>query len=81
MCGRGKLFYQSGKVAYDGQLENDLFHGTGILYNEVPEPLPHSFDYSNFEDIDENWISYEGNFVIIQGSSDKTRRKATECCC
>jgi hypothetical protein len=36
MCGKGKLYYQSGKIAYDGYLENDLFHGMGILFNEQP---------------------------------------------
>ena len=36
MSGKGKLFYQSGKIAYDGYLESDLFHGSGILYNEMP---------------------------------------------
>ena len=60
MCGRGKLFYQSGKLAYEGYLENDLFHGTGTLYNEQPEKLTKSFDFRNFEDIDEFWMTYEG---------------------
>ena len=52
MCGRGKLYYQSGKLAYEGYLENDLFHGAGTLYNEQPEDLRKPFDYTNFEDID-----------------------------
>lgn len=33
MCGKGKLFYQSGKLAYDGNWDNDQFTGFGILYN------------------------------------------------
>ena len=49
MCGRGKLYYQSGKIAYEGYLEKDLFHGSGILYNEDPETLTVPFNYSNFD--------------------------------
>jgi hypothetical protein len=33
MCGRGKLYYQSGNIAYDGEWKNDQFAGFGVLYN------------------------------------------------
>ena len=33
MAGKGKLFYQSGKLAYEGGWANDQFEGQGILYN------------------------------------------------
>ena len=65
MCGKGKLYYQSGKLAYDGYLENDLFHGTGILFNEQTEKLVVPFDYKNFENIEEFWLSYEGTLFLI----------------
>ena len=60
MCGRGKLFYHSGNLAYEGHFEKNLFHGTGTLYNEQPKKLIESFDYRNFEDIDGFWVIYEG---------------------
>jgi hypothetical protein len=37
MSGQGKLFYQSGKIAYDGNWSNDQFSGLGVLYNESPQ--------------------------------------------
>ena len=33
MEGEGKLYYQSGIVAYEGQFSKDSFHGFGKLYN------------------------------------------------
>ena len=33
MTGYGKLFYQSGRIAYEGYWENDKFDGKGTLYN------------------------------------------------
>jgi hypothetical protein len=36
MEGFGKLYYQSGKLAYEGEWKKDQFMGKGILYNEVP---------------------------------------------
>ena len=61
MSGHGKLFYQSGKIAYDGDWNNDQFTGFGILYNEEPLALNRPFDYSNLDDIDEYWTRFEGN--------------------
>lgn len=49
MSGKGKLYYQSGRLAYEGNWSNDKFHGQGILYNDNPELLTRSFDYSNFD--------------------------------
>ena len=51
MEGFGRLFYQSGKLAYDGTWHNDQFHGKGTLFNEGFEELDGSFDYTNFDDI------------------------------
>lgn len=67
MSGKGKLYYESGKIAYDGHLEQDLFHGSGTLYNELPETLTTTFDYKNFEEIEEYWIKYEGKNTIYIG--------------
>lgn len=33
MEGYGKLYYQSGKLAYEGEWKADQFTGKGILYN------------------------------------------------
>lgn len=48
----GKLFYQSNRLAYQGDWRNDQFSGRGTLYNEYPEPLSVPFDYRNFDDIE-----------------------------
>ena len=62
MEGKGKLYYQSRKLAYDGSWKSDQFSGRGILYNEVPDILESSFNYENFDDVDEYWTKYEGIF-------------------
>jgi len=33
MHGEGKLFYPSGRMAYEGSFKYDKFHGKGKLYN------------------------------------------------
>lgn len=60
MSGRGKLFYQSGKIAYDGEWSNDQFTGFGVLYNEEPVMLNKAFEYTNLDEIDEYWTRFEG---------------------
>lgn len=32
----GSLFYASGKPAYEGDWNEDKFHGIGVLHNEIP---------------------------------------------
>lgn len=39
MNGFGKLYYQSGHLAYEGNWENGEFHGEGKIINENPEPI------------------------------------------
>jgi hypothetical protein len=34
MEGRGALYYQSGKIAYEGEWKEDKLQGFGTLYNE-----------------------------------------------
>ena len=58
MEGQGKLFYQSGRIAYDGEWNDDQFTGFGTLFNEYPVPLDQPFDYSNLDLIDEYWTKF-----------------------
>jgi len=37
MNGYGKLYYDSGELAYEGQWYKDEFHGRGIVYNDSYE--------------------------------------------
>ena len=55
MHGYGKLYYSNKRIAYEGQWYMDQFHGKGKVYNDEPEPLNGPFDYSNFENLDEQW--------------------------
>jgi hypothetical protein len=64
MEGQGKLYYQSGKLAYDGTWKGDQFMGYGVLYNEAHDSLSGSFNYNNFDDVDEHWTKYEGNNLV-----------------
>lgn len=48
MSGFGKLYYQSNKIAYEGDWVDDQFQGTGKLYNESPIYIE-TFDYLNFD--------------------------------
>jgi serine/threonine protein kinase len=63
MDGVGTLFYAGGNVAYKGEWKEDKFHGKGIVYNEAPVPPVGGFDYSNFDNLQDYWIRYEGDFV------------------
>lgn len=51
MDGQGKLYYQSGNLAYHGNFSNDKFHGKGVLYNEHPIQLSTGFNYKSFDEI------------------------------
>ncbi len=61
MEGFGKLYYQSGKLAYEGDWRNDQFMGKGVLFNEIPDVLNRPFNYTNFDEVEEFWTKYEGN--------------------
>ena len=63
MDGFGKLYYPSEKLAYEGQWVKNTFNGKGSIYNEVPAKLEGQFDYYNFDNLQEHWEKYEGNFV------------------
>lgn len=51
MTGYGKLYYQSGNIAYEGYWKDDQFSGKGALFNEGYEKLEGTFDYRNFDDL------------------------------
>jgi hypothetical protein len=76
MNGKGTLYYQSNLKAYEGQWLNDEFHGHGTLFNESPADLRAPFDFSNFDKVDDYWVSYEGTDRHIQDSSSRTPRTA-----
>ena len=56
----GTLYYPNGQVAYEGEWKNDEFDGKGVVYNDAPSVLRRAFDYTNFNLLDEEWISYQG---------------------
>ncbi|CAD8089440.1 unnamed protein product [Paramecium primaurelia] len=62
MHGDGTLYYATGQPAYQGQWSEDQFQGHGTLYNEHPQPLQESFDYRDFDNVEDYWIKYSGNF-------------------
>ena len=49
MNGFGKLYYPSGKLAYEGEWKHNSFNGRGKVYNEDPQYFDGHF---NFEDFD-----------------------------
>merc|ERR1711862_376036 len=63
MQGFGKLFYPSNKLAYEGHWANNVFNGNGTVYNEHPDTMEGPFDYANFDNSDEFWVKYSGEFV------------------
>ena len=50
MNGHGKLYYESGKVAYDGLWYMDEFHGRGKVYTEEPAPLKNGVNYHSLDE-------------------------------
>ena len=60
MHGWGKLFYEGGKLAYEGNWAHDEFHGYGKVYNDNPVELDCGFDYTNFDLLEDYWEYYEG---------------------
>lgn len=62
MDGFGRLFYAGGVKAYEGQWKDDKFHGRGTVYNEGPAKLMGAFDYTNFDNVADFWVKYEGDF-------------------
>lgn len=57
MQGKGKLYYASGKLAYEGNWSQDQIHGYGKLYNENPRHVD-TVDYKDFGKIENYWQAY-----------------------
>lgn len=62
MDGYGVLYYSSGAKAYEGNWKQDKFHEKGTVYNEGYTTITGEFDYTNFDEINDYWIKYSGNF-------------------
>ena len=61
MHGYGVLYYPSGSVAYEGEWREDEFNGKGTVYNDQQGQLAGSFDFTDFNQIDDEWVKYEGD--------------------
>ncbi len=69
MNGYGKLYYDNGILAYEGQWYRDQFHGRGKVYNDNSTDLLAGFDYKTFDDYELYWKYYDGNKWVIQAIS------------
>lgn len=67
MNGYGKLYYDNGILAYEGQWYQDQFHGRGKVYNDNAATLTSSFPYKTFDDYESYWVYYDGKYAIIVG--------------
>jgi hypothetical protein len=38
-----------------------MFNGRGVIYNDNPE-LNAQFEYSDFSNLNETWVKYQGDF-------------------
>ena len=48
MNGYGKIYYDSGVLAYEGLWYQDKIHGRGKLFNDSPQTMEEPFNYKNF---------------------------------
>ena len=62
MQGQGLLFYPDGRLAYEGEWHHGQFDGRGITFNSDPAILRTYFDFTNFNKLSDEWVSYEGEF-------------------
>jgi hypothetical protein len=58
LSGKGALYYGSNRPAYIGDWENNKFNGFGTLFNEYSTLIETSFDYSDFNKIDDQWVKF-----------------------
>ncbi len=63
MQGYGRLYYANGQLAYQGDWFQDEFHGQGKVYNDNPAILDGPFDYNDFNQLEEQWVFYEGGLA------------------
>lgn len=64
MQGKGILYYANGEKAYEGDWFDNKFNNFGHLYNNQAKPLEGTFDYANFNKIQDYWLRYEGDFKM-----------------
>ncbi len=62
MDGYGKLYYPSSKLAYEGEWKRNAFNGNGKVYNEEPSNFQDVFNFENFDELEDNWDRFEGEF-------------------
>lgn len=62
MNGFGKLYYENGKIAYEGHWQNDEFNGQGRVYNSDSATFDEDFNYKDFSQLGNRWLYYEGQF-------------------
>ena len=58
MKGEGCLYNPSNLKVYQGEWVDGYFHGKGTLFNERSKKLTGSFDYSNFDKLEDYWTTY-----------------------
>lgn len=76
MHGFGKLYYEKGRPAYEGNWSRDEFHGEGTLYQDQPNLIEGSYDYSNMNQTfeDESWHIFSGNTLIDLGEFQSNKK-------
>jgi hypothetical protein len=61
MHGYGMLYYPNGSLAYEGEWQEDEFHGKGKVFNDQQRPIQGTFDFTDFNQLDDEWMRYEGD--------------------
>ena len=61
MHGFGILYYPTGAVAYEGEWKEDEFDGKGTVYNDQQRLINGTFDFTDFNQLDDEWVRYEGD--------------------
>ena len=61
--GFGVYYKSNGQILYQGEWHNNVYQGTGILNNLEVEFSQESMDYANLNEIKNNWLKYEGEFL------------------
>ena len=60
--GDGVYYNSSGHEIYRGIWKNNQYNEKGRLYNQNIKDLKEEFNYLDFDNIDDFWIFYEGDF-------------------
>ena len=61
MHGQGTLYYPNGSIAYEGEWKQDEFDGKGVVYNDQQRMIHGTFDFTDFNQLDDEWVKYEGD--------------------